>query len=78
MSIRASLPLLAKKRSNRFIRSGECFVRVHNYPLSYRTTYRRPAPQEELWDEKFKNRENAKLTYGVLKRFNTPAWYHQD
>jgi len=57
------------------IRQGECFVRVHNYPLAYKMKYKRAVPQEEVWEERFKSKEASKLTHGVLKSANRPTWY---
>ena len=65
----------SKKKTNRFLRHKECFLRVHNYPLAYRTMYKRPNPEAQLWDERFKKKESAKTYTGVLKRGNFPAWY---
>ena len=57
------------------IRSGECFVRVHNYPLAYKMKYKRPVPQEEMWEERFRRKEGSKKSHGVLKSANNPSWF---
>lgn len=64
-----------KRRSNRFLRSGECFLRVHNYPLSFRMKYKRLVGQPDLWNEKFVRKEASKQLHGVLKNKNEPFWY---
>lgn len=69
--------VLAYKKSNRFIRSGECFLRVHNFPLAYKAKFKRPAPDQERWDEKFKRKEANKKLHGVLKQHNNPSWFNE-
>jgi len=75
MFARSLLDLFYKKKTNRFIRTGECYTRVHNYPLAFRTKFRRDAPQQEMWEERFRRKEDAKRTHGVLKKANNPSWY---
>lgn len=75
MFVHSSIWLFYRKQSNRMIRSGECFLRVHNYPLAFKTKFRRRVPQEEVWAERFKQKESRKASHGVLKRVNFPAWF---
>ena len=57
------------------IRSGECFVRVHNYPLAYKMKFKKPVPQEEMWNDRFRLKEENKKAHGVLKKANNPSWF---
>jgi hypothetical protein len=50
-------------------------MRVYNYPLAYRMKFKRGVPQQEMWDDKFRRKEEAKRQYGVLKGANNPSWY---
>jgi hypothetical protein len=51
-------------------------LRVHNFPLAYKVKYKRAAPQQEMWDERFKRKEANKLKHGVLKKANSPSWFN--
>jgi hypothetical protein len=71
----ASFRQLAYKKSNRMIRSGECFLRVQNFPLAWKAKFKRPVPEQERWDRKFKRQEEMKKSHGVLKQHNNPSWF---
>jgi hypothetical protein len=75
MIFRASSISCASRKANKFIRSGECFLRVHNFPLAYKTKFKRPFAEEALWHEMLARKEKNKRTNGLLKRENNPTWY---
>lgn len=75
MFVRSLCSQYYMKNSNRMIRSGECFMRVHNYPLAYRVKFKRDVPQKEMWEERFRRKEDSKRLHGVLKSANFPSWF---